>query len=115
MIVKIGDKAVLNCEVADSPDKQWMGLRARIHLGENDGMLFPVGDDFSDMTMVGMSFPIDMLFVGETSTVDGFFCDVQPGVGSIPTRGAKAVIEVQSGFCSRNRIVPGDKVLVMSE
>lgn len=110
MDVKFGDKAVLNCDVAWTELQRKMGLMGRWRMNQNEGLLFPFdGSGHADMTTVGMSVPIDMVFVGGDSKIRKIET-VEPDVYGIGCPNVTLVIEAPAGFCAKHGIEVGDEV-----
>lgn len=115
MLIKIADKVTLTCGVADTPEKQWWGLQGCLRLGEDEGMVFPFASaEFVEMTMQGMSIPIDMIFVGKDSKIIKIAKSVQPQGEAVGCARAEAAIEIQAGVCDAKGIEVGDVVACLT-
>jgi len=105
-------------EAADTPAKREMGLMNRTYLNEDAGMLFifPTQQQQS-FWMKNMRIPLDIVFI----TADNHVLEIYPSVPpctsdpcTLYTSSApiKYALEVNSGFCARNRIASGDPVII---
>lgn len=112
MILNIADKIVLQCEIADTDEKMWVGLRGLFSIPGDQGLLFLFGGDIDlvRMTTVGMNFAIDMLFIDSASKVCKIIENVVPGISEIAVADAVAVLEVSAGTCRRYGIREGDGI-----
>lgn len=111
MIVRIADKAHILCEVANTMESRSFGLRGCISLPEDRGLLFLFDDPgLIEMTMAGMSIPLDFIFLDNNSTVIKTVENVYPEEPYIYCADASAVIEVNAGFCKRHGVEIGDGV-----
>lgn len=109
--VSEGTKYVVACEVADTPETRWLGLRGRFSLPEDDGMVFFFESaQYVEMTMRGVNYPIDMIFIGPDSSVISVAQSVAPGTPTVVCDGVAAVVEVAAGICERYGIGVGDGV-----
>jgi len=113
--VRIGN-ATVRAEVADNLVKQMLGLMGRSSLAEGDGMLFPLDQEgYPKFWMVGMTMPIDVIYLGSDNTVVDVKSDVQPFSLSnmdttfVPARKAMYVLEVSAGFVKKHAIKVGAK------
>lgn len=109
----------LNVEVADTSSERAKGLGGRKDLPEDGGMLF-IFDDLKKhrFWMKGMKIPIDIIWIKDDKVVD-FLLDVQPPAEGQnnetlqiyePVTDVNKVLEVNSGFVSRNNIRIGDNI-----
>lgn len=102
-------------EIADTPDKQALGLGMRDDLPWNHGMYFEYARPaYYAFWMKGMRFSIDIVWLR-----DGRIIDITPNVpfqegGNGPTvrpnRPANAVLEVPAGYAIANGWLVGDAV-----
>ncbi|MDP4001101.1 MAG: DUF192 domain-containing protein [bacterium] len=115
--IALGNK-VVNIEIADTIDKQRLGLGGREVLRENEGMLFVYDQALPRrFWMKGMLIPIDMIWMNDNQVVD-ISASVQPQPGAAdhelefysPSSEADKVLEVTSGWAERNDIKIGDEV-----
>lgn len=113
-------KALINVEIADTPDKRNLGLGGRDLLASDSGMLF-LFDSPSQRVfwMKGMRIPLDFIWISGTKVVDLLPNVPPPAVNqddnSLPryssTVPADKVLEVNSGYIQSKGIKIGDQVL----
>lgn len=105
-------KALLVCDIADTEMTRSQGLRSRYVLRASEGMLFAFETKQSlvEMTMAGVRFPLDMMFIDHRNRVKKIEHDVLPETDSVSCTGVSSVIEAPAGFCKRHRISIGDTV-----
>ncbi len=111
--INIGGE-ILNVEVADTPDKQVLGLSYRTSMVENHGMLFifPLPETPS-FWMKDMHFPLDMLWADKSGKIVAVTKNISPDTYPAtfqPPSPVLYVIEVNAGWSDRNNIKPGDIV-----
>jgi len=108
----------ISMELAQTPADQSRGLSSRDAIEENQGMLFPFEVPFFPVFwMKDMRFSIDMIWIKGDEVVD-ISADVapEPGVADSQLRTyspkvpADRVLEVKTGWASRNGLKIGDKV-----
>jgi uncharacterized protein len=106
-------KTPLRVEVADTLEKQEVGLMFRQFMPENEGMLFVYREPQElSFWMRNTFIPLDIVFVG----ADGMILNIhqaRPLDESVLYRSAgaaKYVIETNRGWFSRHGIRPGDRV-----
>lgn len=113
----LGNKAV-KIEMADTIDKQRLGLAGREVLRENEGMLFVYDQALPRrFWMKGMLMPIDMIWIKDNQVVD-ISAGVQPQPGAAdhelefysPSSEADKVLELTSGWAEQNDLNIGDEV-----
>lgn len=105
--------AVVDSEVADTPTEQYTGLSDHESLGEDEGMLFVFKHESTrSFVMRGMSFPIDMIFIGADGTITTVHeAPVENDSDLTNYRGeAKWVLEVNYGYTAEHGIEAGDRV-----
>ncbi len=106
-------KARIAVEIANTPDKQAMGLMFRKEMGEEQGMLF-IFDDLiiRDFWMKNTILSLDMLFIDEKMEIITIHEKTTPLTEEeySSTAPAKYVIEVNAGFCGKYSITRGDKI-----
>jgi uncharacterized membrane protein (UPF0127 family) len=72
-------KAVVNVEVADTPQARELGLMYRQHLAENAGMLFVFKrPQHLTFWMKNTEIPLDMIFAAPDCTVLGIVANAEP-------------------------------------
>jgi uncharacterized membrane protein (UPF0127 family) len=92
--------------VADKPWERLRGLLGRNELPAGEGILLrPAGSVHTAF----MRFAIDVVFVGKDQTVLKIARQV-PAWRAVGCRGAKAVIELAGGECSRRNLEVGDEL-----
>ncbi len=103
----------IEIEVADTPEKQALGLMFRTALADNAGMLFTHGAP-SELTMWMRNtyIPLDMVFIRADGTVHRIEARTEPLSERIITSGGPviAVLELAGGAAERLGLKPGDKV-----
>ncbi|MGL5405773.1 MAG: DUF192 domain-containing protein [Propionibacteriaceae bacterium] len=99
--------------VADSSGAVGSGLSGQQGLPERAGLLLVSPDGDTRVTMLGMTFPLDILWVDEVGRVVGIRRDVParpwPLSYSSP-RPSSAVIELAAGAVNQYGIVVGDVI-----
>lgn len=96
--------------VAARPVQRMRGLLGRRSLAEDEGILLrPAGSIHTFF----MRFAIDAIFLDGDDVVIGIAPELAPW-RTAGRRGAKAVVELASGECSRRGISPGDRLAVAS-
>ena len=108
-------------EVARSSWKKGLGLMFRSCIKENHGLLMEFSKESRDMYsiwMLGMRFPIDVVFINSERVVTDVYENVSPVSLDLktwkvykPTKPIKWILELKSGRCKRTKTVPGDKLL----
>lgn len=103
----------IDAEVAKSEKDKIKGLSGRADLSENKGMLFVFGEPgIYEMTMRGMKFPLDAIWILNDKVVD-LTENIKPPelldkpIIFKPKFDANYVIEVNQGFISKNGIRVG--------
>jgi len=102
--------ASVKVEVADTPEKQTVGLMYRASLAEDRGMWFIFPDEQERVFwMKNVKFPIDIIFVDGEYKIKTIWKSVPPCVSEpCPTYHSGAavryVLEVVSGFCERHGV-----------
>lgn len=116
--IKVG-QALIEIEVADTPQTRAKGLGGRESISSDSGMLFifPESKKYQ-FWMKGMKFPLDIIFINNGSVVD-FLKNVPSPVPNQkdsdlprlqPTTAIDMVLEVNAGYIDANRINIGDSV-----
>ncbi len=100
-------------EVADTPERQSLGLMYRKDLAENAGMLF-VFPHAAHLTfwMKNTVLPLDMIFIGDDRRLVGIVKNAVPFT-TTPREVAgdsRYVLEVNAGFSDRHGVRAGDAV-----
>lgn len=105
----------INVELADTIEKQWLGLSNRESLDKENGMLF-IFPNKQERTFVmrNMRFPLDIIWIEEAKVLS---CSE-----NLPPEGSEYkekyssklpvnyVLEVNAGFCEENGVKVGDRV-----
>ncbi|MDR6891190.1 DUF192 domain-containing protein [Falsarthrobacter nasiphocae] len=106
--------ATLTLAVADQPDSVGRGLSGQGSLGSLDGLLLVSPDsDNTRVTMLGMNFPLDLLWV----SADGEILHVEenaraglwPLWHSSPEPAAQ-VVELSAGSVKAHKLAAGDRI-----
>jgi len=111
--VRVGN-ATVNAELADTPAKQVRGLMFRESLPKNDGMLFTFqSEGRHGIWMMNTTIPLDVIWLDKEKRIVHIEKNIQP-CGALlicpifkPDSNAKYVLEVNSGYTSRNGIKVG--------
>lgn len=110
--VEIGGQKV-RVDVADDVASQQQGLSGRASLKEDEGLLFIFSQPGKyGFWMKDMNFPIDIIWISEDLKVVYIKKDARPELFPeqySPTRNAKYVLEVVSGFSEKNNLEVGDQ------
>ena len=112
----IGTAKVM-AEVRNDPAGRELGLSYRTTLGENEGMLFVFDQaDRYSFWMLGMQFPLDMIWIKEGKVVD-ISAEVpapktsqETPATAQPKESADKVLEVNGGWAERHGVKIGDVV-----
>ena len=118
ILIDNGEKIIkINAEIADDNDEKAKGLMFREELDENYGMFF-VFDDERELTfwMKNTLIPLDMIFIdGNLQIADiknAVPCRKDPCELYKSSKPAKYVLEVNSGFSTRNNVKIGNKIVL---
>lgn len=111
--LKIG-KAAIDAEVAGTFFDRMRGLMFRSSLGEGKGMLLVFEkEDYWPIWMMGMRFPIDIIWMSKNMLVVDIINNARPRLSfktHTPKRKAKYVLEVNAGFAKSHEIKIGSKI-----
>lgn len=109
--IMIGE-AELECLVASDDQAQIQGLQGHTALGPYEAMIFPYQEPSRvAFHMAEVTFPIDMIFVGDDSRVTRIVENIEPGTpGHWGMPHIVAVVEVNGGFCQAHNIEVGVEV-----
>jgi len=108
------ERGTLEVQVAASSRERYVGLSRTDSLGSDEGMLF-VHERAANHTFVmrGMSFPIDIVFVGEDRRITGIHHAAVEEPPLTEYRGeAKWTIEASHDWTTRNNVSVGDRVRI---
>lgn len=102
----------VECDIADSPELQIIGLQKHANLGTHEGMIFLYDEPTrANFHMASVRMPIDIIFVGSDNRVTKIVPNIQPGTpGHWGMSHTSAVIEVNGGFCNAFKIEVGSEV-----
>lgn len=106
-------KIKIEIEIADTDFDRQLGLMKRISMEENQGMLFVFpAEGMQSFWMRNTLFSLDMIFVNSKKEIVTIHKNTKIlSDESYPsTAPAQYVVEVNSGFTSKNKIEVGDKV-----
>ncbi len=97
------------CDVAKTYQQQVIGLQSYDKLPKNAGLVFPYSSPKNVMYHMGtVSFPIDIIFVGEDETIKKIYSNIQPGtLGTFGCADVKHVLEICGGLSERLGIQEG--------
>jgi len=112
--VKISGVTV-KAEVADNPLKRIEGLMSKKTLPDNEGMLFIFDDEnYHGIWMMNMTFSIDILWINKDLKIIDIVEGAQPCKINcpiyLPNEKALYVLEVNSGFVSKNKLQTGNSI-----
>jgi uncharacterized membrane protein (UPF0127 family) len=115
-LVRIGDTTIF-CEHPTSREDREKGLKGRTFLFDHKGMLFDAYGNYRPMfTMQDVPIDLEAIFVGNDMCVKDVIRMARLNGSTAYTTSLRVpikwVIEVNAGFCSRNRIKAGDKVVL---
>lgn len=109
----------MTVELADTVEKQLLGLSGRESLPQNGGMLFIFSESHRyTFWMKNMNFPLDIIWIKDGRVFEiNANAQPEPGVKDselkifIPSQAVDRVLEVNAGWTSENNINPGDEVM----
>lgn len=104
-------------EAASTPQQRQTGLMYRSSLKANAGMLFLFEEkDNVNFWMKNVKFPLDLIFIDDFKVVKLYNnvkacytqdCPIYPSIFSV-----NKVIEVNAGFCAKNKIKEGQSMKI---
>lgn len=101
-------------EIADSQEKRIQGLSGRSSLPSDRGLLFIYEKpDYYSIWMKEMNFPLDIIWINKERRIVDLAKDVKPETfpqAFTPQTPALYILETNSGFCEKNKIMIGDAV-----
>lgn len=113
-----GNPIHVSVEIADTHEKQSLGLMYRRELPELHGMLFlfPRQEPLS-FWMKNTLLPLDIIFIDATRTIVGIAQNTTPFSEKMLPSGkpAQFVLEVNGGFCQRHGIAVGNRAQLPGE
>ncbi|HZS11761.1 MAG TPA: DUF192 domain-containing protein [Nitrospirales bacterium] len=114
ILVAFPSGAVLETEVADTPEKLLFGLAFRESLPPGSGMLYIFEtSDRHRVRTTAFTFPVDIIWVDESHHVvdvhpNAAPCPREPCVAyGPPVENARYVIETAAGFAQQEHVAPG--------
>lgn len=110
-----GDTKITSVEVeiADSPDKQELGLMNRDFLPHNSGMLFIFNnEDYKSFWMKDTRISLDIIYIDSQFIISDIFSEMKPFSEKpvFSSRPVKYVLEVNGGYSLLNNIKNGDRI-----
>lgn len=107
-------KAIISCEIADTPMSRNRGLMYRKHLPQNQGMLFIFqSTKLLSFYMKNTYIPLDILFLDEKNTIIKIYENTTPlSTKQLPSnKPVCCAVEVNAGYCASHKIGVGDKII----
>ena len=108
-----GDPLQVHVEIADTEEKQQLGLMYRRELPELQGMLFLFPREAPlSFWMKNTPLPLDIIFINAAHTIVSIAQHTTPFSEKPLPSGSPAqfVLEVNGGFCQRHGVAVGDRV-----
>ena len=109
--------AVLEAEVADTPEKLLFGLAFREILPDDEAMLYIFGESGPHRIWTKeFQFPVDVVWIDESKIVVHLEKDVPPCIDDPcpwygpPPQPARYVLESNAGFIASERVVVGSQL-----
>ncbi len=113
--VKFPNGALLQSEVADTPEKLRFGMDVRPNLPEGEAMLHIFGESgLHRVWTKGFQFPVDILWVDESKIVVHLEknvppCSDRPCIGNGPPQNdARYILVTNEGFIAREKVAVGN-------
>ncbi|MGH7926064.1 MAG: DUF192 domain-containing protein [Candidatus Binatus sp.] len=106
-------RATVTVEVANTGPQRELGLMYRRHLDDGAGMIFVFPDEAPrNFWMHNTPIPLDMIFADSKGVVTGIVANAEPYSDKLLGVDGKSayVLEVNGGFCAKNKIKPGDRL-----
>jgi len=106
-------RAAVAVEVASTGAQREVGLMFRKHLDDNAGMIFVFPDSAPrNFWMHNTPISLDMIFADAAGVVTGIVASAEPFSDKLlgVEGNSQYVLEVNGGFCAKNKIKPGDKL-----
>gem|GEM_PF-1340432 len=103
----------VNAEIASTEDQRAFGLKGRLSLPHNSGMLLVFdAPQLVSISMQDTFISLDLLFIGENGRIIEIVQGTLPqsGVAIGPVDGTSFVLEVNAGFVSTNNVQIGDLI-----
>ena len=104
----------LDVWVSKSEEERRKGLSNLDSISDNEGMLFVFQEEVEPLFwMKDMNFPIDIIWINSEKKIveitEGIYPETYPHTFS-PITPVKYVVEVNAGWCAKNKIEKGDKL-----
>ncbi len=112
-LVKFSGEVKVKVEIAKTEEERNLGLMFRRSLKEGYGMLFVFEkEDYQSFWMKNCFFPLDLIFIDRNGKIvdikENFEpCKEDPCPSYQSKEKAKFVLEVNAGFCKKNKIKLG--------
>jgi len=103
----------IDIEVADTPDKEQLGLMFRHSMADSLGMLFVFDvEEEQSFWMKNTYIPLDIIYVNAKKQIVSIAADCKTlNEESIPSNGvSKYVVEVNGGYAVKNGLKKNDKI-----
>ena len=105
-------------EIADTPEKQAMGLMFRRQIKDDYGMLFIFSEeDTRSFWMKNTLIPLDIIYLNSSRQIVDMYCSVPPCCADpcpsyISKFPARYVLEINGGLAKKLKIKIGDKIFL---
>ena len=109
-----GDEISVSVEVVKTKEARQLGLMYRKSLAKKSGMLFIFDKEKEHpFTMRNTYIPLDMIFITRSKKIAGIIKNTAPKTKGPYNINALSlyVLEVNAGFCRKNGIERGDRVI----
>ena len=106
-------RATVAVEVASTGTQREVGLMFRKHLDDDAGMIFIFPDSAPrNFWMHNTPLSLDMVFADAKGTVTGIVANAEPFSDKLlgVEGNSQYVLEVNAGFCAKNKITPGGRL-----
>lgn len=103
----------IDIELAANDEKRTQGLMWRRKMEDHQGMLFVMeAEEMQSFWMLNTYIPLDIIFVDKQRQIVTIRSNTQPQSLDPVTSDKPAlyVVEVNAGYCSKNRISVGDRI-----
>lgn len=108
---------IVECDLADTYQKQVTGLQNHTSLKPQNGMLFTYHKSQPLQFWMGkVSFPIDIIFANNNNTITKIYHNCRPNTMDVyACNNVSKVIEVIGNFCSFHNLSEGDQVFAADD
>ncbi len=106
-VKKDGAVIIRNVDVASGFWERFRGLMFAQSIPDSYGLLIK---PCSQIHMMNMKFPLDIIYLSDDGTVINIDEDMQPWKIGHTVKNSACVIEVNSGTCARREICIGDRL-----